>query len=161
MSPTKKLVFASALVLAAVRLTYACVRMNTAHVGAVPAGAEAVSEREARKSEQLARVAELLEASVLDLDDRESLREARGDSTRALRELAREANTSGATKLGFAAQELEQSLARDARRTCSLDALKAVDEASSALPPAARSTLADRLALVHRHVTRTCELATR
>jgi hypothetical protein len=165
MSSAKQWVLGSALVLVAVRLAFACIRMNTPHGAAVTplgaANAEAVSDREARRAEQTARIAELLEASVPAWEDRARLDEARGDASRALRDLAQEANRAGATKLGFAAMELEQSLALDARRTCSLDALKSVDAASSALTPAARTPLAERLAVVHRHVTHTCELATK
>lgn len=161
MSSVKKYVLGSALVLGAARLAFACIRMNTPHAPVVAPSPEAISQREARRGEQRAQLAELLDASVEDMEAREKLDEARGDAQRALRDLGQEANRSGATKLGFASMELEQSLSRDARRVCSLDALKSVDEASSALTPAARAALADRLALAHRHVTRTCELATK
>lgn len=162
MSSTKQWVWGVILVLTAGRLAWACFRSTLPSSPAVMAeGPEAVSDREARKSEERARFAEVLEASTLDLEAREKLDEARRDSGRALRDLSQEANRSGATKLGLAAMDLERELLKDARRTCSLDALKGVDEATSTLSPGARTALAERLSVVHRHVTRTCELATK
>jgi hypothetical protein len=163
-SSTKTYLLGAALTLGAVRLFFVFARASSPPappVSVYPTNPEAVSEREARKGEQRARIAELLDASVMDIEEREKLDEARGDAQRALRDLAHEANVTGATKLALEAFELEQQLTRDARRICSLDALKKLDAASSALTPAARAALAERLAIVHRHVTRTCELATK
>jgi Spy/CpxP family protein refolding chaperone len=162
-SPAKKYFLAAVLTLGAVRLFFAFLRAtNPSPPRAVyPTNPAAVSEREARKGEQRARIAELLEASVMDMEDREKLDEAKGDARRALRELAHEANTAGSTRVGLEALELEQQIARDARRICSLDAMKKLDAALSALTPEARGAFGERLAIAHRHVSRTCELATK
>ena len=163
MSSTKQYLIGTTLLLVAVRLALlffrVAARPPSPSVAPMPRNAEEISERETRKAEQRARIAELLEASVLDMEDRAKLDEARGDAARALRDLASTANSAGATKVGFEALELERGLAVDARRTCSLDALKKLDAASSALSADARAPLAERLAITHRHVKRTCELA--
>jgi hypothetical protein len=70
-------------------------------------------------------------------------------------------NRAGLTAVGREALDLEQALRQDARRTCSLGALKKLDAATSALTPEARASLGERLSIVERHVKRTCELATR
>jgi hypothetical protein len=162
MASAKQYLLGSALVVGGVRLMLVFIRASTPPSYAMtPQAAEEISQRAAQKSEQRAQLAELLEASVLDLEDREKLDQARGDASRTLRELATAANAAGATSLGFEAFELEQSLSRDARKTCALGAaMKKLDAASAALSPAMRTPLEERLALVHRHVMRTCELVT-
>ncbi|MDB4939175.1 MAG: hypothetical protein JWP87_6147 [Labilithrix sp.] len=162
MASARQVVFGSALLLGGIRLTFVLMRAVSPPTppALIPMDPEAVSQREAQKGEARARLAQHLDASVLDLEAREALDLARGDASRSLRDLGREANAAGLGALGFQAFELDRALLHDARTTCSLDALRKLDAASSDLSPAARAPLAERLAIVHRHVKRTCELAT-
>ena len=65
--------------------------------------------------------------SERELEARGNLTEARNDAGRVLRDLAHEANAAGHRALGTEALELDQSLQRDAAKTCSLGALKKLD----------------------------------
>jgi hypothetical protein len=162
MSTTKRIIFGSALLLGLVRVAFVLVRLNarsSPSSSVIPMNPEAVSQREAQKGAQRAKLAELLDASEIALEDRDALDQARHDAMRVLRDLGREANAAGLRAVGYEAFELEQGLLHDARKTCSLGGSTKLDAASSALDPAARASFDDRLAVVRRHVGRTCELA--
>ena len=124
-----------------------------------PKAAVGVSERDQRRAEQREQLARLLDASASDLELREKRDLARDEAVRALRDLAKEANAAGATKLGFEAQEADRALSRDAREACAAGVMKNVNAAAAGRTPAAREPLGERLSIVRRHVTRTCELA--
>jgi hypothetical protein len=160
MSSAKRYILGTTLLVGGIRLALLLVRSMTPNAAMVlPTDPEAVSQREARKGEQRATVAQMLDASVVDVEDWQKLDEAKGDARRALRELGREASAAGAPELGRAASAFEQSFSDDARRACSLDGPKKLEAAISALSPASRSALGERVEITLRHVHRACELA--
>ena len=160
MSPAKSYILGATLLVGGVRLALVLVRSIAPHSSMPPpADPEAVSQRETRKGEQRVTMAEALDASVLEVEDWQKLDEAKTDAQRALRELAHEAPAAGAPQLALAAMSFEQSFADDVRRACSLEPRKKLDTAISALTPAARTSLGERVDITQRHVARACELA--
>jgi hypothetical protein len=161
MTSTKRFIFGGALVLGLARLALFLVRINTPRAQFVAPNPEEVSQRNAEKGEQRVLIAKRLDASEIDVEDRQKLDEAKGDAMRVLREVAGEASRAGQPAVSREALALEQALLHDARTTCSLGALKKLDAVTSALSPDARAPFTERLSVVERHVKRTCELATR